>query len=231
MRRGTSSLGTDVPSEREINRLAARSPEEFRIFERMDKERRQKENYRARLMEEHEVPEWAYSKPDKEDKAKGFEQNNIAVLGKRRRKDVTYADTLSDLQWVKAVESGQDISKLSSKGRRREYPSSEGNESAINSAGTEKRALESRNEFMPTASEGTSEDTIGSTPKRFKPDGGIHENPEYQGVENQGVRGNNWSGHVFTWNAHKKKRSSYIIQSSFSDSRRQNSNGRGNSWA
>ncbi|KAF2285371.1 hypothetical protein GH714_003271 [Hevea brasiliensis] len=233
MRRGTSSLGTDVPSEREINRLAARSPEEFRIFEEMDKERRQKENYRCRLMEEHEVPEWAYSTPDKEDKAKRFEQNNTAFLGKRRRKDVTYVDTLSDLQWMKAVESGQDMPKLSNKGRRREHLPSEGNELASNSTGTEKKAQELKNDVMPTASEGTSDDTFGSTPKRFKPDGGIHGKLEYHGVEkseHQGTRENSWSGHVFTWNTHKKKRSSYVIQNSSSDSRGQNSNGRGNGW-
>ncbi|KAM0016323.1 putative DNA helicase chromatin remodeling SNF2 family [Helianthus debilis subsp. tardiflorus] len=54
MRRGTSSLGTDTPSEREINRLTARSEEEFWLFEKMDDERRQKERYRSRLMEDHE---------------------------------------------------------------------------------------------------------------------------------------------------------------------------------
>ncbi|XP_020534146.1 probable ATP-dependent DNA helicase CHR12 isoform X2 [Jatropha curcas] len=233
MRRGTSSLGTDVPSEREINRLAARSPEEFRIFEEMDKERRQKENYRSRLMEEHEVPEWAYPAPDKEDKPKGFDPNNTAVLGKRRRKEVTYADTLSDLQWMKAVESGQDVSKLSIKGRRRDHPPSEGNESASTSAGTDKKAMGLRNEIMPTASDGTSEDTFGSAPRRSKPDGAVTETPEYQGVEksqHQVIRGSNWSGHVFSWNTHKKKRSRYAVQSSSSDSRGYNSNGRGNGW-
>ncbi|KAL5981073.1 hypothetical protein ACLOJK_028993 [Asimina triloba] len=64
MRSGTSSLGTDVPSEREINRLAAQNEEEFWLFEKMDEERRQRENYRSRLMEEHEVPDWAYAAPD-----------------------------------------------------------------------------------------------------------------------------------------------------------------------
>ncbi|PKI07755.1 hypothetical protein CRG98_049583, partial [Punica granatum] len=59
MRKGTRSLGTDVPSEREINRLAARSDQEFWLFEKMDEERRQNENYIARLMEDHEVLEWA----------------------------------------------------------------------------------------------------------------------------------------------------------------------------
>lgn len=40
MRKGTSSLENEVPNEREINRLAARSEDEFWMFERMDEERR-----------------------------------------------------------------------------------------------------------------------------------------------------------------------------------------------
>ncbi|KAK4769218.1 hypothetical protein SAY86_027368 [Trapa natans] len=127
MRRGTGSLGTDVPSEREINRLAARSDEEFWLFEKMDEERRQKENYRSRLMEDQEVPEWAYSIPEnKEDKSKGFDISGIT--GKRKRKEVVYADTLSDIQWMKAIENGEDIYKLKVKGKRRETPLSESNE-------------------------------------------------------------------------------------------------------
>ncbi|XP_056175118.1 probable ATP-dependent DNA helicase CHR12 [Syzygium oleosum] len=128
MRKGTRSLGTDVPSEREINRLAARSDEEFWLFEKMDEERRQRENYRSRLMEEHEVPEWAYSTPDaNEGKSKGFEHDVSKITGKRRRKEVLYADTLSDLQWMKAVENGEDISKLSGRGKRKNHPLSENN--------------------------------------------------------------------------------------------------------
>ncbi|KAI3443219.1 uncharacterized protein J3R85_000141 [Psidium guajava] len=128
MRKGSRSLGTDVPSEREINRLAARSDEEFWLFEKMDEERRQRENYRSRLMEEHEVPEWAYSTPDaKAGKSKGFDHDVSNITGKRRRKEVLYADTLSDLQWMKAVENGEDISKRSGRGKRKNYPLSESN--------------------------------------------------------------------------------------------------------
>ncbi|KAK3440831.1 hypothetical protein EUGRSUZ_B01100 [Eucalyptus grandis] len=128
MRKGTRSLGTDVPSEREINRLAARSEEEFWLFEKMDEERRQRENYRSRLMEDHEVPEWAYSTPDaNEGKSKGFDHDVSNITGKRRRKEVLYADSLSDLQWMKAVENGEDISKLSGRGKRKNYPLSESN--------------------------------------------------------------------------------------------------------
>ncbi|KAF9673907.1 hypothetical protein SADUNF_Sadunf10G0072700 [Salix dunnii] len=233
MRRGTSSLGTDVPSEREINRLAARSQEEFRIFEDMDKDRRKKEDYRSRLMEEQEVPEWAYPAPDKEDKAKGFEQNSTGVLGKRRRKEVIYSDTLSDLQWIKAVENGEDMSKLSSKGKKQEHTPSEANDSASNSAGTDKKVLEMRNENTPVASEGTSVDTYASVPKRPKSDEAVTQKPDYHVSEKseQGSGESGWNKHIFTWNTYKKKRSSYVIPSSSSNSRGQSSNGKGNGWA
>ncbi|KAM6545390.1 hypothetical protein CsatB_026126 [Cannabis sativa] len=227
MRRGTSSLGTDVPSEREINRLAARSDDEFWMFEKMDEERRQKENYRSRLMEDHEVPEWAYSKPDKEHETKGFHSGSIT--GKRRRKEVVYADSLSDVQWMKAVENGEDISKLSGKGKRRNHFISETSEASNNSNGVEEDKVIELTESTPLASEGTSEDTYAQTPlmKRLKSEEGTStERHDYQGV---GV--SSWNGQILTWKTHKKKRSSYSTQSSFSDSRGQNSNGRGNGWS
>nr|GEZ17078.1 probable ATP-dependent DNA helicase CHR12 [Tanacetum cinerariifolium] len=90
MRKGTSSLGTDTPSEREINHLTARSKEEFWLFEKMDDERRQKERYRFRLTENHEVPDWAYIKPD----------NPMDMRGKRFMKAV---DTFSELQFKKEL--------------------------------------------------------------------------------------------------------------------------------
>ncbi|XP_004296912.1 PREDICTED: probable ATP-dependent DNA helicase CHR12 [Fragaria vesca subsp. vesca] len=157
MRKGTSSLGADVPSEREINRLAARSDDEFRMFEKMDAERRQKENYRSRLMEEHEVPEWAYSAPDKVTASKGFDYSNVS--GKRPRKEVrSYADGLSDLQFMKAVESGEDVSMFSGKGKRRNpFPS--------------KSSVVPLNENVPVVS--VSEDTYDLSPpsKKHKSEG------------------------------------------------------------
>lgn len=220
MRRGTSALGTDVPSEREINRLAARSDEEFWLFEKMDEERRQKEKYRSRLMEEHEVPEWVYSVPDShEEKNKGFE---IGVAGKRRRKEVIYVDTLSDLQWMKAVENGE-IPNLSMKGNRRETPTREG--SASTSTRAEDKLIE-YDDNVTLMSEGTSEDNSGlePTPKRQNSEGGTstrkHEFLDESGSE--------WSRCVITWKTHQKKRSSYFQGSSDS---RHNANGRGNGWA
>ncbi|CAL5337698.1 hypothetical protein CsSME_00020957 [Camellia sinensis var. sinensis] len=187
MRRGTSSLGTDVPSEREINRLAARSDEEFWLFEKMDEERKRQENYRSRLMEEHEVPEWAYTAPDnKETKGKGFDYESSNITGKRRRKEVVYVDTLSDLQWMKAVENGEDIARRSLRGKRKEHLPAMGNDVATNSAGGETRVFELKSENMSMVSEATSEDTS---------------EVEYS---QKTVGEGGWN---ITWKTHKRKRS------------------------
>ena len=227
MRRGTNALGADVPSEREINRLAARSDEEFWMFEKMDEDRRQKENYRSRLMEEHEVPEWAYSTTDgKEEKSKGFEHDASKITGKRRRKEVVYADSLSDLQWMKAVESGEDISRLSVKGKRRDHLPSEANESDSDKAGGgEQKVLELRSENVSMTSEGTSEDTYSLAPKMLKKSEGANSD------QHNNSRGGSWNGRIPTWQTHTRRRSSYVFQSSSSDARGQNSNSRGNGWS
>lgn len=108
MRRGAQSLGTDVPSEREINRLAARSEEEFRLFEKMDEDRRNKEGYKSRLMERHEVPEWVFQVPKI---SKKLLTNDLEVGdGKRKRKEVIYTDALSESQYFKAFEESEDVS-------------------------------------------------------------------------------------------------------------------------
>ncbi|CAJ2630299.1 unnamed protein product [Trifolium pratense] len=226
MRRGSSSLGADVPSEREINRLAARSDEEFWLFEKMDEERRQKENYKSRLMEERELPDWVYAPIQKDDKSKSF---NSGVTGKRKRKDVVYADTLSELQWMKAMENGEDISKLSAKGKRREsrdYLSSDSIAQASDNTGAGESFLGPRTKVAPTANERTSEDSFHVTPssKRFKPDRTNFQKHAYEDVSRSGL-----NQHVFSWNTtHKKKRSSHPGQGSLFDSKGQSSNGRAN---
>ncbi|XP_028773967.1 probable ATP-dependent DNA helicase CHR12 isoform X2 [Neltuma alba] len=230
MRRGTSSLGTDVPSEREINRLAARTDEEFWLFERMDEERRQKENYRSRLMEEHEVPDWVYSAAaNKDDKVKAFDFGS--VTGKRKRKEVVYADTLSDLQWMKAVENGEDVSRLSVKGRRRDHLPLDSNTISGDNVGAEESFSELQNESFSMAKERSNEGSFhvtnpGPAPKRLRQEGMNTQKHEYEGV-----RGSGLIEHVFSWNTHRKKRSSSLTQSSaLSDSRGQSSNGRSN-WS
>ncbi|XP_076936317.1 putative ATP-dependent DNA helicase CHR12 isoform X2 [Bidens hawaiensis] len=190
MRRGTSSLGTDTPSEREINRITARSEEEFWLFEKMDDERRQKERYRSRLMEDHEVPDWAYTKPDnpKDMRSKGFDYETANLSGKRRRKDVVYADTISDWQFMKAVEHGDGYSGRS----RRDQPGSSNN--------VEDDVVE-----VKSVSEGTTERRSGLL-KRFRsPTPTPTPTPtlrnEYVGVDD----GSSVGGDLPTWKTHKKR--------------------------
>lgn len=202
MRKGTSALGTDVPSEREINRLAARTDEEFWLFEKMDEERRQKENYRSRLMEEHEVPDWVYITQSEINaaKAKGSLQDDTPVTGKRVRKEVIREDTISDSQFMRAVENGDDGSKHSSK-RRRENPPILNNELAkgniVNNVGVEKKVIELKSE---TGSEGKSEDTLGWTSQKLKSEGESSQGNVFGNLEITGL----------TWKAHKRKRSSLV---------------------
>ena len=109
MKRGSNALGTDVPSEREINRLSARGDHEFEIFEEMDEQRRQEEGYRSRLLEEHELPDWVLLNDPRKKGEESEEQTDGQIMGKRSRKEVMYTDVLSDSQWIKAIEDGEDV--------------------------------------------------------------------------------------------------------------------------
>ncbi|XP_016434842.2 putative ATP-dependent DNA helicase CHR12 [Nicotiana tabacum] len=202
MRKGTSTLGTDVPSEREINRLAARSDEEFWLFEKMDEERRQKERYRSRLMEDHEVPDWAYATPEAKERGKGFLYESANLTGKRRRKEVIYADTLSDLQWMKAVENGDDFFKQSGKGRNRDHHSVSNGELPSDKAEVEKKEQDLKTETA-SVGEATSEDTFGITPERFKSESGSSMRNDYHDLIGGSLDG-------LSWKAHKRKRSSLV---------------------
>lgn len=204
MRRGTSSLGRDVPSEREINRLAARSDEEYWMFERMDEERRQKENYRSRLMEDHEVPDWAYSKPDPKDtKGKGFDYESANITGKRRRKEVVYADTLSELQWMKAVETGEEPFKHSTRGKQTEHLPPVTSDLIYNSAKDGKKVIElkSKPETVPSEYEKSS---IKLSVKRHNLETANSPSSEFVDA------GTTSKGRMLSWKPHKRKRSSLV---------------------
>ncbi|XP_049381761.1 probable ATP-dependent DNA helicase CHR12 [Solanum stenotomum] len=203
MRKGTSTLGTDVPSEREINRLAARSDEEFWLFEKMDEERRQKERYRSRLMEDHEVPDWAYATPDSKEKGKGFLYESANLTGKRRRKEVVYADSLSDVQWMKAVENGDDFFTQSSKGRNRDHQSVSNGELPSGNADSERTGQDLKPDTVSVASEATSEDTYGRTPKRFKSESASSMRNDYHDLTGHSADG-------LSWKAHRRRRSSLV---------------------
>jgi hypothetical protein len=112
LRRGTSSLGTDIPSEREIKRLAARNEHEFWLFEKMDEEMRQSENHKSRFIDGNEVPDWVFAnnnEPAKKTLADEYQE--IMAGSKRRRKEVVYSDSFCD-QWMKSEDGFEDSPKM-----------------------------------------------------------------------------------------------------------------------
>ncbi|XP_057771764.1 probable ATP-dependent DNA helicase CHR12 [Salvia miltiorrhiza] len=202
MRKGTSALGADVPSEREINRLAARTEEEFWLFEKMDEERRQRENYRSRLIEEHEVPDWVFAEPEIIGKGKGSLDHDLPVTGKRHRKEVIREDAISDSQWMKAVENGNDGSKHAAK-RRRENPPPP-IELTINNVAVEKKVVELKSETTASmASEAKSEDGVSGWTSHMS-------KSEAESSRRSGLEASETGLNGLTWKAHKRKRSSLV---------------------
>ncbi|XP_020584475.1 probable ATP-dependent DNA helicase CHR12 [Phalaenopsis equestris] len=216
MRRGTDSLGTDVPSEREINRLAARNEEEFWLFEKMDEERRQRERYKCRLMEEFEVPDWVYFK-NIEAKTKGLaDDDSNQALGKRRRREVVYADPLTDLQWMKAVENGEDVSIFStSKGRRRDQLS-DIYESTTSDEMVAQTFSEQRNASKSMASDDISDDMCSRTTGKYRT---LFQTPSKEEHDGDGEGSSGWYGNIVTWRTHKRKRSSHAFSTSSSEAK------------
>lgn len=113
-----------LPTEEEINRLLARSEEEFEIFTEIDEERRLEINPNPRLLVDTEVPEWATKVPKalllkaKTSGAGNWASSYGTDFGepKKRRAataNVTYSlDQLSDRQYIKLMErseAGEDI--------------------------------------------------------------------------------------------------------------------------
>ncbi|KAL3626242.1 putative ATP-dependent DNA helicase chr12 [Castilleja foliolosa] len=199
MRKGTNALGADVPSEREINRLAARSDEEFWLFEKMDEERRQRENYRSRLMEEHEVPEWVYVVPDITS-SKGKLHDDTPITGKRIRKEIIQDDVISESQYMKAVENGNHKSKHSSI-RRRDDDDDNNTQQFVSSELTPKCNV-AEEKKVSIGSEGKSEDGYGWGPRRANTEGESSGKCGLEGTEG-GLNG-------LTWSVHKRKRSNLM---------------------
>jgi len=210
LRRGTSSLGTDIPSEREINRLAARNDEEFRLFEKMDEERRLKENYKSRLMDGNEVPDWVFANDNEtlRKKTVADEFRNIIVGSKRRRKEVVYSDSFGD-QWMKSDEGFEEIAKMTPRVKRTAYSPDiqvEYNERRKRPKSVENSADGASN---PTRTPDKGRAGVSSYSKDETEDDGEDE------VITSGLQ----KGNSFTWKTLGRKRSSHLSSSSDSKGR------------
>uniref|UniRef100_A0A672MPH8 Transcription activator BRG1-like n=1 Tax=Sinocyclocheilus grahami TaxID=75366 RepID=A0A672MPH8_SINGR len=101
----------EVPDDETVNQMIARSEEEFDHFMRMDLDRRREEarnpKRKPRLMEEDELPTWIM-KDDAEVERLTCEEEEEKMFGRgsRQRKEVDYSDSLTEKQWLKAIEEG-----------------------------------------------------------------------------------------------------------------------------
>jgi len=114
----------EVPDDETINQMIARCEEEFELFQKMDLDRRRDEATRnpkrkPRLMEEDELPGWLI-KDDAEVERLTNEEEEDKLFGRgsRQRKDVDYSDTLTEKQWLRAIEEG-NLDEMETKSRRR----------------------------------------------------------------------------------------------------------------
>lgn len=200
LKRGTSTLGTDIPSEREINRLAARTEEEFWLFEKMDEERRRRENYKSRLMQGPEVPEWVFDISETlAEKLLAEEAKNPVINTKRRRKEVVYSDSYVD-QWMKSDEVYEDIPKMTPRAKRSAYLSD------IQEVDLHDRAK--RLKYSDSAN-GAGNSTW--TPEKGRPGVSSYskDDNEDDNDEDEVTAGGLQHGGSFTWNTLRRKRSSH----------------------
>ncbi|KAL6594560.1 hypothetical protein ACP70R_048298 [Stipagrostis hirtigluma subsp. patula] len=211
LRRGTSSLGTDIPSEREINRLAARNDEEFWLFEKMDEERRQRENYKSRLMDGNEVPDWVFANND-ESLTKvtvSDEFQNIMVGAKRRRKEVVYSDSFGD-QWMKSEDGLEDVPKTTSRLKRTAY--------ASDIPGVDFSERRKRPRSLENSADGASNPTWTSENGRAGVSSYSKDDNE-DDADDEVITSSLQKGNSFTWKTLGRKRSSHFSSSSDSKGR------------
>ncbi|XP_075589834.1 ATP-dependent helicase brm [Dermatophagoides farinae] len=122
----------EVPDDETINQMIARTEEEFELFQKMDLDRRREEarniKRKPRLMEESELPSWLLKDDfEVERLANEEEEDKLFGRGSRQRKEVDYSDSLTERQWLKAIEDGNyDEIEFNTGGKSRRRKSKSG---------------------------------------------------------------------------------------------------------
>uniref|UniRef100_A0A1I8JMH7 Reverse transcriptase domain-containing protein n=1 Tax=Macrostomum lignano TaxID=282301 RepID=A0A1I8JMH7_9PLAT len=97
----------EVHDDETINQMLARSEEEFKVYQRMDKERH---DDRPRLLSQDELPPWISSIEEETATSSliddGEDSESCSGFGKRQRKEVDYTDSLTDQQFIRAIQEG-----------------------------------------------------------------------------------------------------------------------------
>ncbi|KAK0402086.1 hypothetical protein QR680_016138 [Steinernema hermaphroditum] len=108
----------EVPDDETINQMVARSEDEFELFQRFDIDRRRQEaselRRKPRLIEDDEIPPNIIRASEQFDqiiseKAASAQQSAEEAPQRRKRKEVDYSqDLLSDREWLKSIDDGND---------------------------------------------------------------------------------------------------------------------------
>ncbi|XP_017860704.1 PREDICTED: ATP-dependent helicase brm [Drosophila arizonae] len=119
----------EVPDDEMINMMIARSEEEIEIFKKMDIERKKEDEEihpgRERLIDESELPDWLTKDDDEVERFHyQYDEDTILGRGSRQRKEVDYTDSLTEKEWLKAIDDGAEFDEeeeedLDSKRKRR----------------------------------------------------------------------------------------------------------------
>lgn len=100
----------EVPDDEVINLMISRSEDELELFKRMDIERKERElNGKSRLITEEELPDWLVKEDDEVDRWNYGEEDSILGRGSRQRKEVDYTDSLTEKEWLKAIDGEDDF--------------------------------------------------------------------------------------------------------------------------
>uniref|UniRef100_F6W213 Transcription activator BRG1 n=1 Tax=Ciona intestinalis TaxID=7719 RepID=F6W213_CIOIN len=107
----------EVHDDETLNQMIARTEHEFDSFQQMDIDRRRTEardpNRKPRLMEEDELPSWLLASADDVERLTQEEADDkLFGRGSRVRKEVDYSESLTDKEWLRAVEDGVDVDEL-----------------------------------------------------------------------------------------------------------------------
>ncbi|XP_019754076.1 ATP-dependent helicase brm isoform X2 [Dendroctonus ponderosae] len=103
----------EVPDDETVNQMVARSVDEFELFQKMDLERRREDAKlgaarKPRLIVESELPDWLVKEDDEVDPWNYDDNDVIMGRGSRQRKEVDYTDSLTEKEWMKAIDESDD---------------------------------------------------------------------------------------------------------------------------
>lgn len=104
---GDEEEENEVPDDEMINLMISRSDDELELFKKMDIERKDLDK-RPRLITEDELPDWLVKEDDEVDRW-NYEEDSILGRGSRQRKEVDYTDSLTEKEWLKAIDGDNDF--------------------------------------------------------------------------------------------------------------------------